>query len=64
MTGPADNCGACVTPERAVTVQPYLAQPDGAQGVRAYYRCECGHRWWTAWLVGSEGLAATHDPAA
>jgi hypothetical protein len=66
MTGiKADNCGNCVTAERSVTVRPYLTEPDGDHGIRAYYRCpECGHRWWTAWLVGTEGLAGRNETAA
>jgi hypothetical protein len=58
-----EHCGNCVTADRAVTVTPYLIQPDDEHGARAYYRCgECGARWWTSWLVGTEALAATHDP--
>lgn len=58
-----DNCGECVTPEHAATARPYLLEPDGESGTRAYYRCgTCGHRWWTSWMVGTEGLSATHDP--
>jgi hypothetical protein len=54
---PTDNCAACLTPERAVTVQPYLVQPDERSGVRAYYRCpECGFRWWTSWALGEDSL--------
>lgn len=46
----ADNCGNCVTEERAVSVRPYLVEPAGEIGTRAYYRCqECGHRWLTSW---------------
>ena len=52
---PADNCPACVTQERSVTACPVLIQPDGGEGVRASYRCpECGHCWWTSWLLGVE----------
>jgi len=47
---PADNCGECVTQERAITARPYLVRGDGPDGVRAYYRCGgCGHQWWTSW---------------
>jgi hypothetical protein len=46
---PVDNCGECLTRESAVTCRPYLVQPDGDGGVRASYRCSCGHRWWTSW---------------
>lgn len=47
---PVDNCGHCLTPERAVPVDPYLVQEIDPDELRAYYRCgDCGHRWWTSW---------------
>ena len=50
----ADSCESCLTPEWSVPARPYLVQPDGEHGVRAYYRCSgCGHRWWTSWMPGS-----------
>jgi hypothetical protein len=50
LLSPPDNCGQCVTHERAITCQPWRVQPAGKDGVRAYYHCgNCGHRWWTSW---------------
>ena len=61
--GPADGCGNCLTPERSVTVYPYLVEAAETTGVRAYYRCpSCGHRWHTSWAVGAEGSEALIDP--
>ena len=57
ITGPADNCGNCVTAERSVPVRPYLTERDGADGLRCYYRCQCGHRWHTSRLLSYEEMA-------
>lgn len=58
MTGPADNCGECVTYERSVTAHPYFVRADGDDGVRASYQCaNCGHRWYTSWGLSPEQMA-------
>ena len=49
MTGPADNCGRCLTETAAVTVAPWRTDYRGGE-VRAWYRCPgCGHEWRTSW---------------
>jgi hypothetical protein len=64
-TGPTDNCGACVKPERSVKVRPYLTEPEGQGAVRSYYRCpECGARWTAGRLLSDEELAEYTHPAA
>ena len=59
---PVDNCGQCLTPERAIPVRPYLVQEDvEPDGIRAYCRCgDCGHRWFTGW--DTQALAEVEDP--
>lgn len=50
---PVDNCGNCVTVERAVTVQPRSVAPQSG-GIRASYQCPgCGHQWQTCWHPGA-----------
>ena len=65
ITGPADNCGNCLTPDSAVTVPPYLTEPEGQGAVRSYYRCfVCGFRWHTSRLLSDEELAEFRTGAA
>lgn len=56
ITGPADNCGNCVTPEAAVTVRPYLTEPESPGAVRSHYRCECGHSWQASRILSDEEM--------
>lgn len=58
---PVDNCGRCLTAERAVTCHPLEVEiTDGGTGVRAWYRCKgCGHRWWTSWSIDALALPCT-----
>jgi hypothetical protein len=62
---PTDNCGMCVTEERAITVHPHRVTVDGdGTGVRAWYRCPgCGHRWWTGWAIDALDLPCPGCPA-
>lgn len=53
---PVDGCGKCVTVKRTVIAEPYIVRADGGDGMRAYYRCSnCGHQWWTSWLLAYLG---------
>lgn len=58
ITGPADNCGSCLTADCAVSVTPYAVAPVGSDAIRAWYRCPgCGHGWFTSWLLTAAGAA-------
>ena len=61
MSGPADNCPVCVTPERAVTARPLRVAPAPG-GCRADYECRaCGHWWQTSWLLPAAEMAAYEE---
>ena len=63
---PADNCGECLTGERAVTALPFRVVLDGdGVGITAHYRCpECRHRWRTGWLLSALGVTGTGSAGA
>jgi hypothetical protein len=66
IPGPSDNCGNCVTQERAVTVAPSSVRFAADHSFRADYRCpSCGHAWFTSWLLdGTDYQLAEPSPAA
>lgn len=57
--GPSDNCPACL----AVT-NPYRAEHDGLGTLTAYYKCRCGKKWWTSWLLTPAEMARYRPDAA
>ena len=62
---PADDCGECVTDERAVPASPYAVALDAdGEGIRASYRCaECGHWWRTGWSLHALGFTGSAGAA-
>lgn len=46
MSELADCCPACLDP---VPVAPWQVLEASTESVRADYRCDCGHSWFTCW---------------